>query len=167
MAIEGPKPAPVPQAVMRTEAPTVDVSQAAWSPALEELADALMKTQTTMGKLTYDKEAKAGSFSYKYASLAAVLDLSKEPLAQNGLSVTQFLDGSSLTTMLLHKSGQYLVSRTPLKPFTSKPGAQGVGGGITYARRYALTALLGLAADDDTDASDIGVTVKPLNKGKR
>jgi hypothetical protein len=93
------------------------------------------------------KNAINPHFKNRYADLASIIDATRSPLADAGLSVVQLPDGDDLVTRLIHKSGQWISSRTALK-FT-KQDAQGYGSALTYARRYALSAILNLAADDD------------------
>ncbi len=122
------------------------------SESTNELAAALSKAQGLMGAAKFDKVNP--HFKSKYASLAAVVDALREPFAKNGLSYTQTThvsDGSfTLTTRLLHASGQWIVSEYPL-PMTAKP--QELGSALTYARRYSLSAIAGIAADEDDDAN--------------
>ena len=93
-------------------------------------------------------------FGMKYASLASVWDAVRKPLAENGLSVTQTL-GNDLVkndiliveTTLLHKSGEWLASKLAIT--LTKQDPQAIGSAISYARRYSLSAILGVAAEDD------------------
>ena len=88
-------------------------------------------------------------FKSKYADLAACWDMIRKPLAKHGLTVTQLPIGreGNLITILGHKSGAYLQFGHALTPVKDDP--QGHGSSITYNRRYCLTAVLGLAQDDD------------------
>jgi hypothetical protein len=92
-------------------------------------------------------------FKNRYADLAAVIEAVRDPLAANGLSVTQTTEvregGLVLVTTLRHASGQWIASDYPL-PTAAKP--QELGSALTYARRYSLSALLCIAADEDDDA---------------
>jgi hypothetical protein len=99
-------------------------------------------------------------FKNRYADLASIIEATRTLLANAGLSVVQLPDGDDLITRLVHKSGQWISSRTALK-FT-KQDAQGYGSALTYARRYALSAILNLAADDDDgEAASRPVRSKP------
>lgn len=82
-----------------------------------------------------------------YADLTSVLEAIKTPLETAELSFVQFPDEDGLTTRLMHSSGQWI--QATMKLFLSKQDAQGQGSAITYARRYALTSILGLATEDD------------------
>jgi hypothetical protein len=71
-------------------------------------------------------------------------------LSANGLAFVQTISDGVLHTRLLHTSGQWIASEHPL-PMSGKP--QEIGSALTYARRYSLSALLGIAADEDDDAN--------------
>lgn len=116
-----------------------------------DLSAALAKAQAVMKPAIINRVNP--HFKNKYADLAAVLEAIRKPLADNGLSVTQttaFKDGAFvLETTLRHASGQWVSSQYPL-PASGKP--QEVGSALTYARRYSLSAMLCIAADEDDDA---------------
>lgn len=128
------------------------------SEQINELAAALCKAQGEMEGASKDKENP--HFRSKYADLGAVWDAIREPLAKNGLSVTQWMrsagsDGAhavEVETMLMHASGQW-ISDTFAVP-VSKIDAQGYGSAATYSRRYSLMAAVGIApVDDDANAA--------------
>lgn len=116
-----------------------------------ELATALAKAQSTMKAAAMDKTNP--HFKNKYASLAAVIDAIRKPLSDNGLSYTQTTEvregGFVLVTILHHASGQWIAGEYPL-PVGVKP--QELGSALTYARRYCLSAIACIAADEDDDA---------------
>jgi hypothetical protein len=112
------------------------------------LAGALAKAQAAFPPIVRDKEVAVRSYSYKYAPLDAILAAVRDPLATNGLAIAQLLEGPDLVTLLLHESGSTLQARTPLPPWE---GVQQYGSMVTYIRRYALTAMLGIATEDDDD----------------
>ena len=112
------------------------------------LAGALSKAQAAFPPIVRDKEVAVRTYSYKYAPLDAILAAVREPLATNGLAIAQLLEGADLVTLLLHESGSTLTARTPLPPWE---GVQQYGSMVTYIRRYALTAMLGIATEDDDD----------------
>ena len=91
-----------------------------------------------------------------YVTLDAMVDTAKPILQKHGLSYIQSCGGNGelieVTTMLMHKSGQWIES-DPLALKADKATAQGAGSAITYARRYALAAVLGLASDEDDDGN--------------
>ena len=120
------------------------------SESIKNLAIALCKFQGTVEKIV--KTATNPFFKSKYASLADILDVIREPLQLNGLSFVQFPEGESgLTTMLMHESGEHITATYIMKPVKNDP--QGQGSAITYQRRYALGAILGLNIDDDDDGN--------------
>jgi ERF superfamily len=120
--------------------------------SLNELAAALAKAQGAMNNASMNRINP--HFKSKYADLAALWDAVRKPLSDNGLSVVQIIRDGSLHTMLLHTSGQRLCSDYPL-PATARP--QEMGSALTYARRYSLSALVGIAADEDDDATAAAV----------
>jgi len=109
-------------------------------------------------------------FKSKYADLNALREVIREPLAANGLSITQCAGTVSngerveVETMLMHSSGEYLrdtlvlpVGRKYDKEGEAMPvDVQSIGSAITYARRYALSSILSLAADDDDGNAAVG-----------
>jgi len=108
-------------------------------------------------------------FKSKYADLEAVIDAVKEPLNKHGIAflqaVNQVGDDNgrvAIETVLLHEGGQYMTSKTPV--YCTKPNdSQALGSGITYSKRYALQAMLGLPSEDDDGnaASKKGNNKKP------
>jgi hypothetical protein len=123
-------------------------------PAAGNLAAALAAAQSTMKAAPFDRTNP--HFKSKYASLASVVDTIRKPLADNGLSYTQTTEiregALILITTLRHRSGEIVTSEYPL-PGMSKP--QELGSALTYARRYSLSALVCIAADDDDDAEGV------------
>jgi len=124
------------------------------SEQLNELAAALAKAQGKMDSAS--KDSSNPHFQSKYASLASCWDACREPLSVNGLAVVQRVKQATgqvvvVETLLLHSSGQWL--RQDVRLPVDKPTAQSVGSAITYARRYGLTAMVGIAPDDDDDGN--------------
>ena len=116
-----------------------------------ELASALAKAQ---GVLEAAKRTETNYFQRSYADLASCWEACREALAANGLAVTQAPWGEDLLTTLLHSSGQWIRSRLPLRPTKQDPQAQ--GSAITYARRYALCAIVGISPEDDDGEAAMG-----------
>lgn len=118
-------------------------------PPIAELASALCKAQAQMEGAK--KDANNPHFKTNYADLASVWSAIREPLTKNGLSVVQLLrsiqGGVEVETILMHTSGQQ-ISDVFAVPAT-KNDAQGYGSAATYARRYALMAMVGVAPEDD------------------
>lgn len=123
------------------------------SQEIGELAAALAAAQATFTFAAKDSTAAMGSAGKrKYADLQSVLEAVREGLTANGLAVIQAPmpseNGIKLRTTLAHKSGQWMASELCL-PQDKMGGVQGMGSALTYARRYALAAMVGIAQDDD------------------
>ena len=123
--------------------------------SIQAFAKALAEFQGQCPTIAKDKTAKAGSYSYSYADLGGIIATVRAALAANGLATIQQLgnaeDGRpTVTTILLHEGGH---SERSTFAFNGQPDMQKLGGAITYARRYALCAMLGVVAEDDDDAA--------------
>jgi hypothetical protein len=121
------------------------------SETLPGIVAALVKFQAALEPAR--KDASNPHLKNKYASLAAVWEALSGPLTANGLAVLQpaRLDGAfvEVQTILLHTSGEKMEFGPLRMPVGEKSTAQQVGSALTYARRYALSSLLGVVADDD------------------
>lgn len=119
------------------------------SESIAALAAALSKAQWEIEGAVKDKTNPA--FRSRYADLGSVWDAIRGPMTKHGLSVIQMPHSDPttfwLTTRLMHSSGEWLEGDYPLNPVKHDP--QGYGSAITYARRYALMAVLGVAPEDD------------------
>ena len=119
------------------------------SEQLNEIATALAIAQGEIENAS--KNSSNPHFRSKYADLAEILNTVRPVFAKHGIAVVQspsYADGIvSVTTSVMHKSGQYL-SDTCYAPAT-KLDPQGVGSAITYLRRYSLAAFAGIAQEDD------------------
>jgi len=132
-----------------------------------ELAAALSKAQATMHNAK--KDADNPYFKSKYADLTSIWSACREHLTLNGLAVVQTTDESDdavvVVTKLIHSSGQWMEGRLKMKPVKNDP--QGIGSCISYARRYALAAMVGVCTeDDDAEAATRGPG-KPAGKPKQ
>jgi hypothetical protein len=121
------------------------------SSELKELATALAKAQGEFQNVTRGERVDTGKFKYTFADLASILDSTRVVLAKYGLSIsTTMVPGEetmvTLETVLMHSSGQWLSSITTLP---AGQGPQAFGSAVTYGRRYAITAILNLATEDD------------------
>ncbi len=120
---------------------------------ITQLAKAMLAVQKQLSPVT--KDATNPFTRSRYATLNAVVDTCKKALLDNGIWMTQITVPSeagtiALLTKLTHaETGQYQASLTVLP--LQKPDCQGAGSAITYARRYALTAMLGMVTEDDDD----------------
>lgn len=117
------------------------------SDQISELAAALAKAQSAMQPAKLDSTNP--HFRSKYASMTALWDAIRDPLAKNGLSVIQHIEDGTLITTLLHSSGQWWDSRMPINTAGTP---QQIGSNLTYARRYSLAALVGGVSEEDDDA---------------
>lgn len=117
------------------------------SSSIGNLAKALVAFQGKVGKIK--KDAKNPFFKSNYASLSNIQDEIQEPLTESGLAYCQLPDGDEgLTTIIMHaESGEFLEATYSIH--AAKKDPQGLGSAITYARRYALCAALGLNVEDD------------------
>ena len=119
---------------------------------MSALAKSLLEFQKDAPQIRTDS---SGNFNNKYVSLPALMDAIRVKLAEHGLMLIQkptVLENGApgLVTKLLHESGEEEQAVMPL--MLDKQNPQGLGSAITYARRQAALAFLGLAADDDDDA---------------
>jgi len=131
---------------------------------INELAAALAKAQ---GQIEGAKKDSANPFfKSTYADLASVWEACRKQLSDNGLSVIQCPEeaenGIAIETMLLHSSGQWKTGRYVIP--VAKNDAQAVGSAITYGRRYALAAMVGIAPEDDD--GNAATKAKPAAKAE-
>jgi ERF superfamily protein len=125
------------------------------SETITKLAPAVVAAQAEMTNAPKDTKGQVGNQIRFYTDLPTITDHVRPILAKHGLGYVQFpcntLTGHvGLTTRLIHASGEWLEDEYSMP---AGQGAQGVGSALTYARRYALMALLGIAADDDDGAA--------------
>ena len=105
--------------------------------------------------------------SFRYAPLSSGLDLVRKCLGQHEIATVQAtaIDGDSglirLTTTLVHASGEWVSSDWPVCPVSETAAPHRLGAALTYARRYALFTLVGIAGEDDLDAPDLTPAVGP------
>lgn len=130
------------------------------SESIKNISAALAKAQSAFPDIPKDKTVKVkmksgGEYSYKYAELSSIVKATRKPLADNELSFTQGIakDGDLVlcVTKLLHSSGEWFETNYPV--IYSEDDMQGVAGGFTFSRRYGLSALLGIATEEDTDGN--------------
>lgn len=158
------------------------------SETIANLAAALAAAQAEIRAAEEDAKALVKSdranYAYGYATLASVWDACRGPLSSNGLSVIQSPETTFaafaaddrgqqkfipptvvVTTRLMHKSGEWMESDITLRPDGDTP--QKIGSAITYGRRYALSAMVGVAPDDDDGADASGVPASFEQRGQR
>src|SRR5579863_9361808 len=130
------------------------------------IATALAKAQT---ELSNPEKAMIGTIynagtdsqqSFRYASLASGLEIIRKVLGNQQIAVTQTTDidrtsGTvNLTTLLVHTSGEWISSQWPVCRLSEAAAPRRMGAALTYARRYALFTMVGIAGEDDLDAPD-------------
>ena len=102
-----------------------------------------------------------GERSFRYAPLSSGLDIVRKTLGQHEIATVQTtaIDHAAgmvnLTTTLAHASGEWIASDWPVCPIAETANPQRMGAALTYARRYALFTLVGIAGEDDLDAPDL------------
>jgi hypothetical protein len=131
------------------------------SESITKIAEALTKAQAAMKPAL--KDSRNPHFNSKYADLTSVWDAIRAPLTDNGLSVLQLVgtneaEKTTLTTRVLHVSGEWIESTWAIP--IGKQDPQGLGSALSYARRYALAAAVGVVQDDD-DANAAMPAAKP------
>jgi hypothetical protein len=119
------------------------------SQEIGELAKALAAAQFRFEGV--EKDSKNPFFKSKYADLHSIWQAIRAPLSENGLAISQLTSEENgkdyLITMLIHSSGQWIKSVTHIK--TAKSDIQSFGGAITYCKRYAIQAIVGISSYDD------------------
>ena len=121
------------------------------SEQIDKVLGALVKAHAN-GLANVSKDATNPHFKSRYATLAACVDAIGPVLNKAGLVVFQLVTGpGKVKTILAHTSGQYIAGEVELPPIKDDP--QAAGSAITYARRYALPAIVGVATDDDDDGN--------------
>jgi hypothetical protein len=128
------------------------------SQELDKIAPALSALQ---GELPHVGKDSKG-YGYNYADLASTLDVLKPLLVKHGFSITQFGSGNSLVTMLIHNSGQFIKGVMELIDFEMKGtnAAQNRGAVISYFRRYAVQAIVGMASEDSDATTKTAANTK-------
>src|SRR5712691_1397101 len=140
------------------------------SESVAALASALAKAQAKL--VNPEKSLTAtirtgrpgeGERSFRYAPLSGGLDIVRKTLGKHEIATVQTtaIDPAAgmvnLTTMLAHASGEWIASDWPVCPIADMASPQRMGAALTYARRYALFTLVGIAGEDDLDAPDLCV----------
>ena len=146
------------------------------SESITKLASALCKVQSEIVDATKDKSGDRGK--YKYADLGQLLNLIRPVITKYGLSVSQFpceavdSDSVAVETVLMHESGEWISNKFSMKlhKIVTKDGRdvtnapQAAGSVITYARRYALAAVIGITQEDDDAQQNREQKLKKANR---
>lgn len=138
------------------------------SESIGNLASALAKAQIelinpkkTMEATIVAEDGEADGRSFYYASLASGLDIVRKALGEHEIAtiqttaLDQTADIVKLTTVLAHSSGEWIASEWPVCAISETAAPHRMGAALTYARRYALFTLVGIAGEDDLDAPDL------------
>src|SRR3984957_17009589 len=164
----------------RNPAPSASTSSK-WRPAMQRssesigaIASALAKAQSELTnpekslvatiRSPFPREADR---TFRYASLASGLGIVRKALGEHEIATIQItmIDQDTgqirLTTLLAHASGEWISSDWPVCPTSETAAPHRMGAALTYARRYALFALVGIAGEDDLDAPDLAVEPPP------
>ena len=155
------------------------------SPSISAIASALAKAQIELNNPEKSLTAtirspfpRESDRTFRYASLASGLDIVRKSLGQHEIATIQTtsMEPSGqicLTTLLAHASGEWISSDWPVCSITETVAPHRLGAALTYARRYALFTLVGIAGDDDLDAPELRNiayagphTVDPSEKAK-
>jgi hypothetical protein len=135
--------------------------------ALAKAQGELTNPEKSLGAVIRSPFPREGERAFRYASLASGLDIVRKCLGQHEIATVQTtaIDQAAgqiqLTTLLAHASGEWISSDWPVCPTSETAAPHRMGAALTYARRYALFALVGIAGEDDLDAPDLLVEPSP------
>jgi hypothetical protein len=137
------------------------------SESIAELLAAMTEVQSELPTMPKSKQA----YGYKYTDLDTITQTIKPILGKHGIGYMQSVGGLAenaltLTTRIFNKKGEYIEDTAALPTITSTKNnaAQTLGMSITYMRRYALCAMLGITSDEDVDANINGITAQGSEK---
>src|SRR5262245_6656762 len=145
----------------RRAMPRSSETVAALASALAKAQAELVNPEKSLTATIRGSRPGEGERSFRYAPLACGLDIVRKTLGQHEIATLQTtaLDREAglinLTTMLAHASGEWIASDWPVCPVSDMASPQRMGAALTYARRYALFTLVGIAGEDDLDAPDL------------
>ncbi len=136
-------------------------SVAALASALAKAQAELINPEKSLTATIRTGRVGEGERTFRYAPLSSGLDIVRKTLGQHEIATVQTtaMDQEAgivnLTTMLAHASGEWIASDWPVCPIAETANPQRMGAALTYARRYALFTLVGIAGEDDLDAPDL------------
>src|SRR5262249_18817223 len=136
-------------------------SVGALASALAKAQGELVNPEKTLTATIGTAAPGEGQRTFRYAPLSSGLDIVRKTLGQHEIATVQTtaIDHGSgmvnLTTVLAHASGEWIAADWPVCPVVEMASPQRMGAALTYARRYALFTLVGIAGEDDLDAPDI------------
>src|SRR5437016_2327363 len=144
------------------------------SESIGAIAAALAKAQSELANPEKSLTAtisiagpRGGERTFRYAPLSSGLDIVRKSLGRHEIAAMQTtaIDNEAglvrLTTVLAHSSGEWISSDWPVCPVSETAAPHRMGAALTYARRYALFTLVGIAGEDDLDAPDLAAPSKP------
>jgi hypothetical protein len=143
--------------------PRSSESLAALAAALAKAQAELVNPEKSLTATVRTGRPGEGQRSFRYASLSSGLDIVRKTLGQHEIATVQTtaIDHTAgmvnLTTTLAHASGEWIASDWPVCPIAETANPQRMGAALTYARRYALFTLVGMAGEDDLDAPNLCV----------
>ena len=135
--------------------------------ALAKAQAQLVNPEKSLVATIRSDEASGSERSYRYAPLSSGLDIVRKTLSQYEIATVQTtsIDEAAgivrLSTVLAHASGEWIASDWPVCPLAETERPQQMGAALTYARRYSLFTLVGIAGEDDMDARDLIAPTKP------
>jgi hypothetical protein len=141
--------------------PRSSESVAALASALAKAQAELVNPEKSLTGTIRSGRAGDGERSFRYAPLSSGLDIVRKTLGQHEIATLQTTAFDqptgmvNLTTTLAHASGEWIASDWPVCPIAETANPQRMGAALTYARRYALFTLVGIAGEDDLDAPDL------------
>src|SRR6266566_4731876 len=145
----------------RRPMPRSSETVAALASALAKAQDELINPEKSLTATIRTGRPGDRERSFRYAPLSSGLDIVRKTLGQHEIATLQTtaIDQTAgmvnLTTTLAHASGEWIASDWPVCPIAETANPQRMGAALTYARRYALFTLVGIAGEDDLDAPDL------------
>src|SRR6516164_7916855 len=170
----------------RNQAPSVSISLR-WRPTMQRssqsiasLAAALAKAQAelvnpekSLVAIIRADGSRGAEQTFRYAPLSSGLDIVRKTLGQHEIATVQTtaIDQTAgilnLTTVLAHSSGEWIASDWPVCAISETATPHRMGAALTYARRYALFTLVGIAGEDDLDAPDLVAPTPPTPRNPK
>jgi hypothetical protein len=138
--------------------------------ALAKAQAQLVNPEKSLVGTIRSEQGSGSERSFRYAPLSSGLDIVRKTLSQHEIATVQTtsIDETAaivrLSTVLAHASGEWIASDWPVCPITDTATPHRMGAALTYARRYALFTLVGIAGEDDLDAPDLTTPTAPTSK---
>jgi hypothetical protein len=154
---------------MQRSSETIGTIAAALAKAQAQLVN---PEKSLIGTIRSD-QASGAERSFRYAPLSTGLDIVRKTLSQHEIATVQTtsIDATAglvrLSTVLAHASGEWIASDWPVCAINETTAPHRMGAALTYARRYALFTLVGIAGEDDLDAPDLATPTAPTSKADK